>query len=221
MILDFSIKRCLIQAMQTSTKPKRRQAQIEGIKQTGNSMQACWAYRRHAPIAFRLEKVKRTHCKSPRMERVCLSRKNHWTHSLGAYMALSDSLLYRGVAPPLPIASLSGRLALYFPLAVLDEMVFRLVAMSTIAWLLLRVAGRHRDWCFWAAILFVMSVLSLCSASDYLASLFRSRGCMRDFACTRCGVPSGLCVWGYGVVVLLFGHRQRLSIVGAAFELSV
>src|SRR5690242_12247763 len=90
-------------------------------------------------------------------------------------MALADALLFRSVIPASQTALVSGfsaidRIVYFTPLAVADELIFRLVAMSLLVWTLTAVAGR-RSWCFWAAILGTALLIYPALHPVYLSSL--------------------------------------------------
>jgi hypothetical protein len=62
------------------------------------------------------------------------------------------------------------RIAYFTPLAVLDELEFRLVLMSALVWILTAAAG-PRAWCFWAAILFTALLVYPALHQAYLSAL--------------------------------------------------
>jgi hypothetical protein len=61
--------------------------------------------------------------------------------AFGVYAALADRIVFRGHVPPLQVASIAGvpawqRIAVFVPLALVDELVYRLCLVSVLAWTL-------------------------------------------------------------------------------------
>jgi hypothetical protein len=130
----------------------------------------------------------------------------------GAYMAVSDAVLFRSVIPVSQetlISSFSAidRIAYFTPLAVIDELEFRLVVMSALAWLL-TAAGLRRPWCFWAAILVTALVIYPALHLAYLSALeptpltVAREIMLHGFA----GILWGYLYWRYGLIAAMIGH---------------
>lgn len=132
--------------------------------------------------------------------------------AFGVYMALADSFVFPGIVPTVLVAvtastSALDRVAYFAPLAMNDELMFRLVVMSALVWVLVAVAGK-RDWCYWAAILITALVVYPALHPAYLSVLTPS---MPTF--TReitlhgaAGILWGYIYWRYGLVASIVGH---------------
>ncbi|MER8749460.1 hypothetical protein NKH57_09295 [Mesorhizobium sp. M1050] len=132
--------------------------------------------------------------------------------AFGAYMALADAILFRDVTPAAQIALVAGssaleRIAHFARLAVLDELEFRLVAMSIIAWLLVSVAGKQA-WCFWAAILLTALVVFPAFHLPYLSALTPSfPTALREIMLHGgAGILWGYLYWRHGLVAAIAAH---------------
>jgi hypothetical protein len=130
--------------------------------------------------------------------------------AFGAYVALADTLIFHSVVPA--SQSMSGapilqRFMHFIPPVLFDEIAFRLVAMSAVAWLLVALAGR-RDWCFRAAIVFVAFVAYPAFHSGYLASLsFTPLVVSREILLHGiAGLLWGHLYWKHGWLAALAGH---------------
>lgn len=93
----------------------------------------------------------------------------------GIYFALADTIIFRSAWPDGQKALLaeptSTRMLLFGFRALNDELVLRLVAMTTIAAVLVAIAGKRSTWCYWGAIFAVALVVAPLWESTFLASL--------------------------------------------------
>lgn len=93
----------------------------------------------------------------------------------GIYFALVDTIIFRSAWPDGQKALLtepaSTRMLLFGFRALNDELVLRLVAMTTIAAVLVAIAGKRSTWCYWGAIFAVALVVAPLWESTFLASL--------------------------------------------------
>lgn len=131
----------------------------------------------------------------------------------GAYMAIADALLFQSVIPPSQQAMISSlpalrRIFFFTPLAVVDEVVYRLVLMSAVVWLLTLIVGKPRSWCYWAAILASALVFYPAGHWGYLATL--DPGPLtwaREIGLHgAAGVLWGYLYWRHGLVTSVVGH---------------
>jgi hypothetical protein len=139
--------------------------------------------------------------------------------AFGAYMAVADAFLFRAVVPAsqtmmVDEANAVQRIALFVPLAVLDEIEFRLLLMSAVVWLLtISTEGRdpvspRRNLRFWVAIIAV-AIIYLPLHPTYLASL----GPLTPMLASRevalhvaAGILWGYLYWRSGLVASIAGH---------------
>lgn len=131
----------------------------------------------------------------------------------GAYMALADATVFRSVIPAAQTAMVLSQSALerietYIPYAIIDELVFRLVLMSVTVWLLERIAGEPKAWCFWFAILVTAFVYYPAAHWGYLATLDPVPVTMlREITLHGlAGVVWGYLYWRHGLASSIVGH---------------
>jgi hypothetical protein len=136
-------------------------------------------------------------------------------------MAVADAFLFRAVVPAsqttmVTATSAMQRIVLFAPLAMLDEIGFRLLLMSALAWLLtLPMAfgdppSPGRNLRFWVAIITVAGIY-LPLHPSYLASL----GPLTPMVATRevalhlsAGILWGYLYWRYGLIAAMAGHTS-------------
>lgn len=130
----------------------------------------------------------------------------------GIYMACADALLFRDVIPASQIAMVSGmtavqRIATFGPLAVLEEIEFRLVVMSLLVWVLTTFAGRQA-WCYWSAILITALLAYPAFHPAYLSTLaIAPATILREVALHGgAGVLWGYLYWRLGFAAAVIGH---------------
>ncbi|AZO53855.1 MULTISPECIES: CPBP family glutamic-type intramembrane protease [unclassified Mesorhizobium] len=129
-------------------------------------------------------------------------------------MALADATIFRSVVPASQTALVAGSSALlriaiasFAPHAVVDELVFRLVAMSALAWLLTALLGL-RPLAFWIAIVITALVIYPAARHAYLAKLTPSLlTMMREIMLHGgAGILWGWLYWRHGLVASMVGH---------------
>jgi hypothetical protein len=130
----------------------------------------------------------------------------------GVYMALADALLFRSVIPASQAAMVSGlsvleRIAYLAPLAVMDELAFRLIVMSALVWILTVMAG-PRAWCFWVAILCTALVVYPALHQAYLSTLVPTPLTVAREIMLHggAGILWGFLYWYHGLVSAIAGH---------------
>ncbi|TGT72895.1 CPBP family intramembrane metalloprotease [bacterium M00.F.Ca.ET.159.01.1.1] len=132
--------------------------------------------------------------------------------TFACYMAAADFLVFRDVIPAsmtsqLAHASALQRIAIFTPLAVIEDIVFRLLLLSIVAWALVSIAGKH-DWCYWAAILASALIFYPIAHYSYLSGLQPSFATViREIMLHGgAGVLWGLLYWRYGLLAAMCGH---------------
>jgi hypothetical protein len=131
----------------------------------------------------------------------------------GAYMALADTLVFRGAVPGSQAAlvatsSVLQRIAFFARGAVIDELEFQLVLMTALVWLFIALARTVRGSCYWIAILSVAFIAYPLFHLAYLASLdFTALVVLREIALHgAAGVLWGYLYWRHGFVAAALGH---------------
>jgi Type II CAAX prenyl endopeptidase Rce1-like len=139
--------------------------------------------------------------------------------AFGAYMAVADEFVFRAVVPQWQIVMIKEttaiqRITLLAPLALLDEIAFRLLFMSALVWLLTLgtdlydPAGAGRRARFWVAIIAVATIYVPLHPA-YLTSLgpLTTMVAVREAALhTAAGVLWGYLYWRYGFLAAAAGH---------------
>jgi hypothetical protein len=132
--------------------------------------------------------------------------------AFGAYMALADATMFRSIVPSSQTAFVAGssallRIAYFAPQALLDELEFRLIAMSALAWLLTALLGL-RPLAYWIAILVTALVIYPISQHTYLATLAPSfLTIAREILLHGgAGILWGWLYWRHGLVASMVGH---------------
>jgi Type II CAAX prenyl endopeptidase Rce1-like len=139
--------------------------------------------------------------------------------AFGAYLASADAFIFRAFIPAWQTEMVTGtssvrRIAFFAPLAVLDEIEFRLLLMSTLVWLLTcrsRFSGpasSEQHFRVWTAIIAVAAVY-LPLHPSYVASLGPLSPVVvaREFALhISAGILWGYLYWRYGLVSAIAGH---------------
>lgn len=130
----------------------------------------------------------------------------------GIYMALADAMLFRSVIPASQVALVSGfsavaRIAFFAPLSVVEELLFRLVMMSSLVWFLTTIVGQ-RAWCFWVAILVTALLVYPAFHLAYLEALVPAPlTVMREIVLHgAAGILWGYIYWRHGLVAAMAGH---------------
>lgn len=132
--------------------------------------------------------------------------------AFGVCMALADALVFRSVIPAsqavlLSNLSAAGRIAYFAPFVVIEELIYRLAAMTACVWLLTKIFG-PQAWCYWAAILISAVILYPAAHHAYLAALVPGA-----LTVTReillhggAGVLWGWLYWRHGFCSAVVGH---------------
>jgi len=130
----------------------------------------------------------------------------------GIAMALADALLFYSVIPESQTALVSrfsaiDRIGYFAPLAVADELIFRLVVMSLLVWALVSAAGQ-RAWCFWGAILGTALLVYPALHQTYLSSLVLTPlSVLREITLHGgAGILWGYLYWRHGLTAAIAGH---------------
>ena len=94
----------------------------------------------------------------------------------GLWMAIADTWLFSGVVPRgqhVMLASMSAlaRIAWHTRVALFDEALYRLVLLTSLAWLIARYTGWRDGRAVWPAILLVALALYPLGRLDYFAAL--------------------------------------------------
>jgi hypothetical protein len=128
--------------------------------------------------------------------------------AFGVYMAASDIWLYSSILPPGISGPLPAQLAYFATFSALDEIEWRLIAMSLLVWLLAIFAGRPRAWCYWAALAIVAVVVFPCAHIAYFAALPRvPLTVVRELTLHgSAGMLWGWLYWKRGLLASMAGH---------------
>ena len=130
-------------------------------------------------------------------------------------MAAADALVFRSVIPAAQAELISSfsvveRIVYFVPMAAIDELEFRLIVMSAVAWVFVAVAG-SRAGSYWAAIVVVALVAYPALHPVYLASLapFAPLTISRELLLHgTAGVLWGYLYWRYGLLAAMTGHAS-------------
>ncbi len=133
--------------------------------------------------------------------------------AFGAYMAVADLTVFSGTIPPVQRAmlapnSLAERLLFFTRGALLDELEYRLIALTAIAWGLARLAKRSVRAATWAAILLTALIVYPLGNWAYFRGLDpTAMTVLREVALHGgAGVLWGWLYWRHGWVSALTGH---------------
>ena len=96
--------------------------------------------------------------------------------AFGVWMALADATVFRAAVPEVQHVlvmqmTLVQRLARFVPGALLDEVEYRLIALTAICWLLAGLTGRRGPALHWPSILLVAFVVYPLGAWGYFQQL--------------------------------------------------
>ena len=139
--------------------------------------------------------------------------------AFGTYMGSADVFVFRAVVPAsqravVATTSAIQRIAFFAPLALLDEIAFRLLLMSALVWLLTCTKAPFGPVCpsgdfrVWTAIIAV-AVIYMPLHPAYLASLdlLAPLVVAREVALhISAGILWGYLYWRYGLVSAIAGH---------------
>jgi len=130
----------------------------------------------------------------------------------GAYMALADSFVFHNIIPPSQTALIAnysalGRIAYFLLPVIYEEITFRLILLTAIAWILVSLAGL-RVWCFWAAIFLVALAAYPALHITYLETLQPSTlVVLREILLHgAAGTLWGYLYWRHGLLAAMVGH---------------
>jgi hypothetical protein len=128
-------------------------------------------------------------------------------------MALADRFLFSSAVPETQtsfVSSLSAyqRILFFAKAAVTDEVVFRLVLMTALVWLIAKLNGAIRSWCYWVAILVTAIIAYPLGHLVYLASLAPTiLVAAREIALHGlAGIVWGYLYWRHGLLASIVGH---------------
>ena len=133
--------------------------------------------------------------------------------AFGAYMALADHFVFASAVPAvqrilLAQNSLSERLAFFARGALLDELEYRLIALTALAWGLASLAKRPAPAAIWAAIVLTALVVYPLGNWSYFRALDPTvMSLLRELALHGgAGVLWGWLYWRHGWLSGLAGH---------------
>ena len=133
--------------------------------------------------------------------------------AFGAFMAVADHFVFAGDIPAvqrvmLDQNPLAGRLLFFVRGALLDELEYRLIALTAIAWGLARLAKRRVPGTSWAAILLTALVVYPLGNWSYFRDLDpTAMTLLREVALHGgAGVLWGWLYWRHGWLSGLTGH---------------
>jgi hypothetical protein len=131
----------------------------------------------------------------------------------GAYMALADHVLFAGAVPAvqriaLAQEPLAARLLFHARGALLDEIAYRLIALTALAWALASLVKRRAPGVHWAAIVLTALVVYPLGNMAYFRSLDPTAiTVLRELALHGgAGVLWGWLYWRHGWLSGLTGH---------------
>ncbi|RAZ71384.1 CPBP family glutamic-type intramembrane protease [Mesorhizobium atlanticum] len=132
--------------------------------------------------------------------------------TLGAYRAIADVTIFAGAIGEMELQTISkipalARILIFIPACITDELIFRLVVVSTIAWLLTLATG-ERVWCYWTAILITALAIYPAWHIGYLQTLTPSTMVvLRQIFTHGCaGILWGYLYWRFGLLASILGH---------------
>ena len=133
--------------------------------------------------------------------------------AFGAYMAMADLTVFSGIIPPVQTTmlaqnSLAERLLFFARGALLDELEYRLIALTAIAWGLSKLAQRSVRAATWAAILLTALIIYPLGNWAYFRDLDPSAlTLLRELALHgAAGTLWGWLYWRHGWLSGLTGH---------------
>ena len=133
--------------------------------------------------------------------------------ALGLWMAMADTWLFAGVVPPaqhelLRNMSTFARIAVFARGALFDEIWFRLIALTGLAWLIARGTGWRDGRAVWPAILAVAVVLYPLGTWEYFRTLDWSGMTVAREVLLHggAGVLWGWLYWRHGWLAGVSGH---------------
>ncbi len=133
--------------------------------------------------------------------------------AFGAYMALADSLVFPSIVPEVQHVmraqmTLADRLIFFARGSLVDEIAFRLIALTAIAWGIANLSRRTGSQVLWAAILLVAFVAYPLGNWTYFRALDASAlTILREVALHgAAGVLWGWLYWRHGWLAGLTGH---------------
>ena len=133
--------------------------------------------------------------------------------AFGVWMALADKWLFASAVPAVQhemLRSMStlGRLAFFARGALFDEIWYRMIALTGLAWLIARGTGWRDGRAVWPAILVVALVLYPLGTWDYFGALHWSGGTLARELLLHGGAGGlwGWLYWRHGWLAAVTGH---------------